>query len=126
MKKINIAAIIMIIHGALIEILGSLLLIPLLLNNVNMNNNMSFIIPYFNEHMYLMITVSILFGILRIISSIALLKNKMWGLILSIIICIITLVLMIFLLPAGIIDGILSSVSLILILIGYYGNKKII
>lgn len=49
----------------------------------------------------------------------------MWGLVLSVINCVITVVLMMFLLPAGIMDGILAGSALILILMQYYGDKKI-
>jgi len=49
----------------------------------------------------------------------------MWGLILSVINCVITLTLMMFLLPAGIMDGILAGSALVLILIQYFGEKKI-
>jgi uncharacterized membrane protein (DUF2068 family) len=67
-----------------------------------------------------------MYGILRILGAIGLLKNKMWGLVLSVINCVITLVLMMFLLPAGIMDGVLAGGALILILLQYFGNKKII
>ena len=50
----------------------------------------------------------------------------MWGLILSIINCVITMALMIFMLPAGIMDGIFACSALLLILTQYYGDKKII
>lgn len=49
----------------------------------------------------------------------------MWGLVLSVINCVITVALMMFLLPAGIMDGILAGSALILILMQYYGDKKI-
>ena len=64
--------------------------------------------------------------IARVIGAIGLLKNKMWGLALSIINCILTMALMMFMLPAGIMDGILATSALILILVQYFGNKKII
>ena len=50
----------------------------------------------------------------------------MWGLVLSILNCIITMILMMFMLPAGIMDGVLACSSLILILTQYFGDKKII
>ncbi|SEK69246.1 hypothetical protein SAMN02910377_01583 [Pseudobutyrivibrio ruminis] len=40
-------------------------------------------------------------------------------------ICIITITLMMFLFPAGIMDGILAGSALILILMGFYGDRKI-
>lgn len=50
----------------------------------------------------------------------------MWGFVLSIINCVIPMALMIFMLPAGIMDGIFACSALLLILTQYYGDKKII
>ena len=47
------------------------------------------------------------------------------GFMLSVINCIITMILMLFLLPAGIMDGVFASSALILMLTQYYGNKEI-
>lgn len=129
MKKYTIAAILMIIHGGIMEIGGCLSLLPILFiqnESFNMANNFSFIVPYFQENMYLMIAIGGVWGTLRIIGAIALLKKRMWGLVLSIINCVITLTLMVFMLPAGIIDGILAGAALILMLTAYFGPKKII
>lgn len=67
-----------------------------------------------------------IYVIVRVLGAIALLKNGMWGFVLSIINCLITMALMIFMLPSGIIDGILACTALILILAQHFGNKKII
>ena len=67
-----------------------------------------------------------IYGIVRVISAIGLLKSRMWGLDLSIINCVVTMALMIFMLPAGIMDGILACTSLVLILTQYFGKNKII
>ena len=61
----------------------------------------------------------------RLIGAIGLLKNRMWGLALSVINCVITLALMMFLLPAGVMDGILAGSALVLLLMQYFGDKKI-
>jgi len=73
----------------------------------------------------MMIVMGAIYGVIRLIGAIGLLKNRMWGLVLSVIICIITITLMMFLLPAGIMDGILAGSALILILMGFYGDRKI-
>ena len=49
-----------------------------------------------------------------------------WGFVLSVINCTITIALMMFLLPAGIMDGILAGTALVLILMQYYGDKEIV
>ena len=75
--------------------------------------------------MNLMLIVGALYGIIRIIGAVGLWKNRMWGLWLSVINCVITLALMIFMLPAGIADGIFAAAALILILTQYFGDKRI-
>lgn len=129
MKNYKIASILMIIHGGFMEIGGCLALIPVLAlgsNSFNVDQYFSFIIPYFQDNLYLMIIMGGIFGIVRLIGAIGLLKNRLWGLALSVITCIVTMILMIFMLPAGIIDGIFACSALILILIQYFGAKKII
>lgn len=129
MKQYKIAAALMIVHGGLMELSVCLALIPLLIAGINVSESshyFSFMVPYFQENLYLMMTISGVFGVTRIIGAIGLLKNRMWGLALSVINCIVTMILMVFMLPAGIVDGILASVALILILTAYYGKRKII
>ncbi|MGL5440110.1 MAG: DUF2127 domain-containing protein [Filifactoraceae bacterium] len=128
MKKYKLAAILMLIHGGLMEIGGSLALVPTLIgyNKLDLDTYFSFIVPYFQENLIMMAIMGGLYGIVRVIGAIGLLKNKMWGFALSIINCVITMALMIFMLPAGIIDGILASTALILMLLQYFGNKKLL
>ena len=76
--------------------------------------------------MNLMLVMGAIYGTVRVIGAVGLWKNKMWGLALSVINCVITMVLMMFMLPAGIIDGIFATTALILILTQYFGNKKIV
>ena len=128
MKRYKIAAILMIIHGFFMEICGSLSLIPVFIlgnDNFDINSYFSFIVPYFRDNMDLMLIVGALYGIIRIIGAVGLWKNRMWGLWLSVINCVITLALMIFMLPAGIADGIFAAAALILILTQYFGDKRI-
>lgn len=129
MKKYKIASLLMFIHGAFMEIGGSLCLIPIFImgsDKFNINQYFSFIVPYFRDNMNLMLVMGAIYGIVRIIGAIGLWKNRMWGLALSVINCVITMALMMFMLPAGIIDGILATSALILILTQYFENKKII
>ena len=129
MKKYKIAAILMFIHGSFMEIGGCLCLIPIFAmgsDRFDVNQFISFIVPYFKNNMNLMLVIGAIYGIIRVIGAVGLWKNKMWGLVLSVIICVITLALMMFMLPAGIMDGVLASSSLILILTQYFGDKKII
>ena len=129
MKKYKIASVLMIIHGAFMEIGGCFCLIPIFIlgaDRFDINEYISFIVPYFQDSMNLMLIMGMLYGIVRVIGAIGLWKNRMWGLALSIINCVITTALMMFMVPAGIMDGILACSALILILTQYFGDKKII
>jgi uncharacterized membrane protein (UPF0136 family) len=129
MKKYKIASALMFIHGAFMEVGGCLCLIPVFAvgsDKFDMNRYFTFIVPYLKENMNLMLVMGTIYGIVRMIGAVGLWKNKMWGLVLSVINCVITMALMPFMLPAGIIDGILAATALILILVQYFGNKKII
>lgn len=129
MKRYKIASVLMMIHGAFMEIGGCFCLIPIFVlgaNKFDINEYISFIVPYFQSNMNLMLIMGMIYGIVRVIGAIGLWKNRMWGLALSIINCVITMALMMFMLPAGIMDGILACSSLILILMEYFGDKRII
>lgn len=129
MKKYKIAAILMIIHGGCMELGGALCMIPAFLwgtDQFDIGQYFAFKLPYFQENLYMMIMMGAMYGLLRLIGAIGLLKNRMWGLVLSVINCIITIALMMFLLPAGILDGILAGTALVFILLQYFGDKKIV
>ena len=119
MKKYKIAAILMIIHGGFMELGGIFAMISALLigtDKYDIGQYFEFKLPYFQDNLYMMM----------VMGAIGLLKNRMWGLVLSVINCVITITLMMFLLPAGIMDGILAGSALILILMQYFGDKKIV
>ena len=129
MKQYKLSAILMIIHGGLMELSVGLALIPLLILGIDASDSshyFSFVVPYFQENLYLMMAMSGIFGITRIIGAIGLLKNRLWGLALSIINCIVTMILMVFMLPAGIVDGLFATTALILMLTAYFGQRKIV
>lgn len=129
MKRYKAASILMLIHGAFMEIGGCLCLVPVFVlgrDQFDINQYFSFIIPYFNNHMNLMLVMGVIYGIVRITGAVGLWKNRVWGLVLSIINCIITMILMMFMLPAGIMDGVFACSALVLILVQYFGDRKII
>jgi Predicted membrane protein len=118
----------MIIHGGLMEIGGCLALIPVLLmgtDKLDMSRYFSFIVPFFQENLHMMMVMGGIYGIIRVIGAVGLWKNRKWGLSLSVINCVVTMILMMFMLPAGVMDGVLACSALILILTQYYGDKKI-
>ncbi len=129
MKRYKTAAILMIIHGGCMEIGGVFCMIPALIwgtDKWDLGQYFSFKLPYFQENLYMMTVMGAMYGLLRLIGAIGLLKNRMYGLWLSVINCTVTLALMMFLLPAGIMDGILAGSALVLILMEYFGDKKIL
>ena len=110
------------------EIGGVFCFIPAMLlgtDKFDIGQYFSFKLPYFQDNLNMMIVMGAIYGVVRVVGAIGLLKNKMWGFMLSVINCIITMALMMFLLPAGIMDGVLASSALILMLTQYYGNKEI-
>lgn len=119
----------MILQGALMELGAFLMLIPVVVFGLSadtISQHFSFSLPYFQENLVLMMVMSGIFGVARIIGAIGVLKNRMWGFVLSLINCTVTMILMVFLLPAGIVDGVFTVVALWLLLTGYYGKRKIV
>ena len=119
MKRYKAAAIIIIIHG-LIEIGGFFAVLPIWLGA-----EASAFIP-FDPPSPAIVIGGVIWGVLRLISGIGLFKGLMWGLVLSVINCIIAISKMFEVLPFGLMDAILAGTALILILTQYFGKKKII
>ena len=84
-----------------------------------------FALDYLQENLYLMMAMSGVFAAMRVIGGIALWRGRVWGLALTAANCGLTLVLMIFLLPAGLLDGLFSATALILLLSGWFGDSGI-
>ena len=129
MKLYKIAAWLMIIHGGFMEIGGVLCALPALIlgsGKFDIGQYFSFKLQYFQDNLYMILFMGAIFGVMRIIGAIGLLKNRMWGLALSVINCVVTMILMMFMLPFGIQDGLLACIALVLILTQYFGNRKII
>lgn len=122
------AATLQLVQGVLLEglpFLSLAVLLPLGVDAAALGRGFSFIVPFFDENLHLMMGMSGVFATLRIVGAIGLLKNRMWGYALSAINCAVTLVLMVFMLPAGIVDGVLSGAALILLLFARYGRTPI-
>ena len=129
MKRYKIAAWLMIIHGGFMEIGGVLCALPALIlgsGKFDIGQYFSFKLQYFQDNLYMILFMGAIFGVMRIIGAIGLLKNRMWGLALSVINCVVTMILMMFMLPFGIQDGLIDCLALVLILTQYFGNRKII
>ena len=128
MKKYRIAAVLMIVHGGFMELGGLLCAVPALIwgtDAFDVGRYFAFRLPYFQENLLMMLGMGAIYGALRLTGAIGLLRGRMWGLVLSVINCVVTLALMMFLLPAGIMDGLLAGSALVLVLMGYFGDKEI-
>ena len=115
MKRYKIATMLIFIHG-FVEICVGLGFIPLWLSDFDtsaMEQYFVFIVPYLQENIHLMSILGMVYGSVWLVA------------IISVINCITTMVLMIFMLPAGIMDGIFSCSSLLLIMTEYFGNRQI-
>ena len=125
-KKFKIASILMIIHGAVMEAGTSIFMMPLVLKLGTSNvKQYVFAIDFFKDNIILMMAMGIIFGITRVIGAIGVLKNRMWGFVLAMINCIVTMIVMLFMIPSGIADGIFACSAMILLLMGYYDKKEI-
>jgi len=118
-KRYRAAAIIIIVHG-LIEISGFFAVLPIWLGA-----EPSEMVPFAPPAPEVIIA-GVIWGVIRLVSGFGLIKNRKWGLALSVINCVIAMTMMMHILPFGIMDGILASAALILILTQYFGKKKII
>jgi hypothetical protein len=117
MKRYKIAAIIIIIHG-LIEIGGFFSVLPIWLGA-----EQGAWVPFDPPEPAVMIG-GIIWGTLRIIGAVGLLKNLKWGLVLSMFTCAIAIVAMFEHMPFGLMDATLGGVALILMLTQYFGKTK--
>lgn len=128
-RKYKAAATLMFIQGGLMELGVCLALIPLVAFGVDQDRastHFSFIVPYLQDNLYMMMLMSGVFGVIRLIGAIGLFRNRMWGLALTTINCAVTMALMVLMLPAGLVDGLLSGAALVLILTQYFGERRII
>ncbi|MEN2741063.1 hypothetical protein ABCS02_25045 [Microbacterium sp. X-17] len=127
--RLRAAGVLQLIQGGLMEGLPFLGLLVILAFGVDAAaitaHAQVFALPYLKDDLALMMVMSGIFGALRIVGAIGLLRDRMWGLALSVINCTVTLALMVFLLPAGILDGLLSGTALILILTAWFGSARI-
>jgi uncharacterized membrane protein (DUF2068 family) len=129
-RQLRVAGVLLLLQGVLMEGLVALSLPVLLAMGLSTADLPAgfhvFALPYLNENIALMMLMSGIFGALRTIGAIGVLRNRVWGFGLSVINCAVTLVLMIFMLPAGVADGLLSGGALALLLLARFGRSAIL
>lgn len=124
----RVAAWLVIAQGAVMEV-GAFLAMPVLVmldvDESGIGEHFHFALRYFRDILYLLMVMSGIFGVLRVLGGVGILRNRLWGLVVTAVMCLVTLVLMIFMLPAGIADGLLSGGALVLIVVSWCGQRPL-
>jgi hypothetical protein len=119
-RELRAAAVLLLVQGVLMEGLvavGLVVLVVLGIPQADVTDHARvFALPYLQDELYPMMAMSGIFAALRITAGIGLWRDRLWGLALAGAMCVVTLVLMMFLLPAGLLDGVLSGTALVLLL----------
>ncbi|MBF4570048.1 hypothetical protein ITJ57_14845 [Plantibacter sp. VKM Ac-2880] len=129
-RRLRAAGVLLLVHVVLMEALVACALPVMLVLGVSPAAVPAgievFALPYLNENLALMMVMSGIFGILRTIGAVVVLRNRAWGFELSVLNSAVTLVLMIFMLPAGVADGLLAGAALTLLLMARCGERPIL
>ena len=129
MIRLRWAGALLLVQGILMEALVFIGVVVLLLLRVPQSAITDraeiFALPYLNDNLYLMMAMSGIFAALRIVGAVGMMRNRLWALVLSLFNCGATLVLMIFLLPAGLLDGIFTGTALVLMLSAWLGPHRL-
>jgi uncharacterized membrane protein (DUF2068 family) len=120
------AAGLLLVQGVFMEglvFVGALVLLALRVPLASITDHAEvFALSYLQDNLYLMMGMSGVFAALRILGAVGLFRDRLWGLALSLINCVVTLILMVFMLPAGLLDGVLSGAALVLLLFAWLGR----
>ncbi len=112
-------AVLLILHG-IIELLPALLVFA-----PNTGQIPEFIFEDLAAHWQMTLGFSIVCGLLRLAAAVGILRNRLWGWTLGIVLSIITFAVLTFYLPMGVMDAVFAGPVLLLLLIGRYPEAKI-
>jgi hypothetical protein len=118
-RWLAIAAAVLILHG-LIEVLPALMLLFPAADFAP-----QFIIGDIAANWEMTLGFSIVCGLLRLAAGAGILRKMLWGWLLGIILSVITLTVLTWFLPMGVMDAVFSGPVLLLLLIGRYPEAKI-
>lgn len=128
-RRYRAAAVLLLVQGVVMEglaIVGLAVLLALGVGQDAVGRRVEiFALPFLQHNLFLMMAMSGIFGALRTIGAIGLWRGRVWGFVLSLVMVASTIVLMIFMLPAGIADGLLSGGALVLMLWARYGDERL-
>ena len=79
----------------------------------------------FEGHNIFWSALSGIYGISRLVAGYAVWKKKKWGIALTVLLCLTTMIVAPSIIPFGIIDLILALIILVLLLYAYFGNDEI-
>ncbi len=85
-----------------------------------------FIFTPLQENLKVTTLLGEVFGAIRIIAAIGIFLNLMWGWALGVVISVVTYIVMTIYLPMGIVDGIISTITLVGLFIAFFGNQPVI
>lgn len=74
----------------------------------------------------LAIWIGVVSGVLRVLAAAGLFGNRLWGWLLGLLLCVITMASLTFYLPFGLMDSVLSGTVLALLVIARYKHERII
>jgi hypothetical protein len=128
MEKIAliVAAVALALHG-LMEVAPLLFMFRARFGTQNKSRGIpKFIFEPLQNNMKMTMLIGVIFGFVRLAAVAGIAANLLWAWALGLIISIVILMVMTFYLPMGIVDGILSSITLLSLLITYCGNRPIL
>ena len=138
MKKIIIknnkylfAAFISMLIYSILEIIDSIIIILMAVNFIpNLSLILKFYVPIIQQLLesqpLILAPIFWAFTLMRVISTIGLFKNLLWGFWIGLISLTISMILAIIFLPFGALELLACSIILILLIVGFYGNQPII
>ena len=129
-KYLFVAFISMLIYSIL-EIIDSIIIILMAVNFIpNLSLILKFYVPIIQQLLesqpLILALIFWAFTLMRVISTIGLFKNLLWGFWIGLISLTISMILAIIFLPFGALELLACSIILILLIVGFYGNQLII
>ena len=129
-KYLFVAFISMLIYSIL-EIIDSIIIILMAVNFIpNLSLILKFYVPIIQQLLesqpLILAPIFWAFTLMRVISTIGLFKNLLWGFWIGLISLTISMILAIIFLPFGALELLACSIILILLIVGFYGNQPII
>lgn len=122
MKALRVAAVLMVVHGV-IEFSG-LVALAVFGGRMSGSGFSPFAWDFLRDQAIPMAILGGVFGALRIVAAVGVRRNLLWGVALGLVMSVVTVVLMVFMLPSGLMDAALAAPTLVLLLTGWLGGRR--